>query len=349
MTSRSVKFDPETWLQGDREAERLLSRDQLRRREAQAEPRRAAPPAAAERTGIRAILESGLAARQRLPMLDVVLDRLARMLTTSLRSFTADTVEVAVDAIESVRVGDFLDSVPQTAMIGVFHVREWTDSGLLVFDGDLVRAMLDVLLGGRRIAATVTPPRDYTAIEVALAERVAGIVMTDLSAAFAPLSPATFQLDRMETTPRFASMAQPASAAICVRLRVEMEDRGGCFRLFVPYAMLEPVRALLLQRFAGETFGKDALWERHLAAELRHTRVAVKAVLGEQRMTLADVMAFKVGQTILFGASSHAPITLRCGESVVARGRMGRVGTAIAVQVDGDAAMRDARARFRDE
>ena len=49
----------------------------------------------AERTGIRAIINSALVSYERLPMLEIVFDRLVRLMTTSLRNFTSDNVEVS--------------------------------------------------------------------------------------------------------------------------------------------------------------------------------------------------------------------------------------------------------------
>jgi flagellar motor switch protein FliM len=101
----------------------------------------------------------------------------------------------------------------------------------------------------------------------------------------------------------------------------------------IPHATLEPVRALLLQRFTGETFGRDRIWERHLASELQRTRVEVEAVLGEQQMTLAEVMGFKPGQTLLFGTREEHPVALRCGGRTIGHGRMGRSGNQVAVRL----------------
>ena len=59
-----------------------------------------------ERTGIRAIINSALVSYERLPMLEIVFDRLVRLMTTSLRNFTSDNVEVSLDNISSIRFGD---------------------------------------------------------------------------------------------------------------------------------------------------------------------------------------------------------------------------------------------------
>ncbi|KAK0360423.1 hypothetical protein LTR94_027369, partial [Friedmanniomyces endolithicus] len=46
-----------------------------------------------EKSGIRAIINSALVSYERLPMLEIVFDRLVRLMTTSLRNFTSDNVE----------------------------------------------------------------------------------------------------------------------------------------------------------------------------------------------------------------------------------------------------------------
>src|SRR5204863_4658242 len=65
-----------------------------------------------EQSGIRAIVNSALVSYERLPMLEVVFDRLVRLMSTSLRNFTSDNVEVSLDSITSIRFGDYLNSIP---------------------------------------------------------------------------------------------------------------------------------------------------------------------------------------------------------------------------------------------
>ena len=80
---------------------------------------------AGERTGIRAIINSALVSYERLPMLEIVFDRLVRIMSTSLRNFTSDNVEVGIDNIISLRFGDYLNSIPLPAMLAVFKAEEW--------------------------------------------------------------------------------------------------------------------------------------------------------------------------------------------------------------------------------
>ena len=240
-----------------------------------------------ESSGVRAIINSALVSYERLPMLEIVFDRLVRLMTTSLRNFTSDNVEVSLDNISSIRFGDYLNSIPLPAILAVFRAQELDNYGLLTVDSNLIYSIVDVLLGGRRGTAAM---------------RIEGGPTPPSSGSWCsgwwrwcwptprrrsnPLTPVNFTLDRLETNPRFAAIARPANAAILVKLRIDMEDRGGRIELLLPYGTLEPIRKMLLQQFMGEKFGRDNIWESHLATELWSTQTEVRAVLDEQKISL---------------------------------------------------------------
>ncbi|HEX2592316.1 MAG TPA: flagellar motor switch protein FliM [Rhizomicrobium sp.] len=288
-----------------------------------------------DKSGVRAIVNSALVSYERLPMLEIVFDRLVRLMTTSLRNFTSDNVEVSLDNITSIRFGDYLNSIPLPAILAVFRAEQLDNYGLFTVDSNLIYSIVDVLLGGRRgTSAMRIEGRPYTTIERTLVQRMIEVIMQDMMQAFEPLAPVNFTLDRLETNPRFAAIARPANAAILVKLRIDMEDRGGRTELLLPYATLEPIRKLLLQQFMGEKFGRDSIWESHLATELWATRVDIDAILDEQTMPLQRVRDWQVGETIMLNATPESKIEMRCGGVPLLKGRMGRVGSSVAVRVD---------------
>ncbi len=287
-----------------------------------------------DNSGIRAIIDSAMVSYERLPMLEIVFDRLVRLMTTSLRNFTSDNVEVSLDRITSVRFGDYLNSIPLPAILGVFKAEEWDNSGLLTVNSNLIYSIIDVLLGGRRGQTAIRiEGRPYTTIETNLIKRMIEVVLADAELAFRPLSPVKFNIDRLETNPRFAAISRPANAAILVRLRIDMEDRGGTIELLLPYATIEPIRDVLLQMFMGEKFGRDSTWEGHLATEIGQAQIAVDAVLYEAQLPLKQIMKLNVGDTLMLEMKSDAMVIVRCGEVTLTEGRMGRVGDRVAVRV----------------
>ena len=287
-----------------------------------------------ENSGIRAIIDSAMVSYERLPMLEIVFDRLVRLMTTSLRNFTSDNVEVSLDRITSVRFGDYLNSIPLPAILAVFKAEEWDNFGLATVNSSLIYSIIDVLLGGRRGASAVRiEGRPYTTIETSLVKRMIEVVLADAELAFKPLSPVKFNIDRLETNPRFAAISRPANAAILVRLRIDLEDRGGNIELLLPYATIEPIRATLLQMFMGEKFGRDQIWEGHLATEIGQAEIGVDAVLYEEHLPLRRMMKLKVGDTLMLELKPDATVKLRCGDVTLTEGRMGKVGDRIAVRV----------------
>jgi len=287
-----------------------------------------------DNSGIRAIIDSAMVSYERLPMLEIVFDRLVRLLTTSLRNFTSDNVEVSLDRITSVRFGDYLNSIPLPAILSVFKAEEWENFGLATVNSSLIYSIIDVLLGGRRGQGTVrVEGRPYTTIETNLVKRLIEIVLADAELAFRPLSPVKLTIDRLETNPRFAAITRPANAAILVRLRIDMEDRGGVIELLLPYATIEPIRAVLLQMFMGEKFGRDPIWEGHLATEIAQAQIGVDAVLYEAQLPLRQIMSLNVGDTLPLDVKPNAMVTVRCGNAALTEGRMGRVGDRVAVRI----------------
>ncbi len=284
--------------------------------------------------GVRNLVDSGTVSYERLPMLEIVFDRMVRLLTSSLRNFFSDNVEVTLNGITSVRFGDYLASIPLPAVLNVFKADPWDNYGIVTVDSSLIYLVIDVLLGGRRGHTSVRMDgRPYTTIEITLVRRMLDIVLADAEKAFEPISPVKFSTDRIETNPRFASISRPANAAILIELHLDIEGRGGRVEILLPYATIEPIRDMLLQSFMGEKFGRDPIWEEHLATEIWQAKLDVDAVLYEAKLPLHKVIDLKIGDTLMFDLKSDPMVQIRCGDQLLTQGRMGRIGENIAVQV----------------
>lgn len=284
--------------------------------------------------GVQAIVDSGVVQYERLPMLEIVFDRMIRLLSTSLRNLFQDNVEVTLDNITSVRFGDYLNAIPLPTLLGVFRAEQWENSGLVTVDSNLAYATFDLLLGGKRGGSSSRlDGRPFTAIEMTLVRRLVEIVLGGLEMSFQPLSPVSFGIDRIETNPRFATITRPGNAAILISLRLDVDGRGGMLQILFPYATIEPIRELLTQSFMGEKLGRDHVWEGHLATEIWQADVTMDAVLHEMMLPLKQVMSLKVGETLMFDAKPSDLITVRCGDWALTQGRIGRVDGHIAVQV----------------
>ena len=285
--------------------------------------------------GLRALLENKSVTYERLPMLEVVFDRLVRSLSVSLRNLTSDNVNVAVTSIDAVRFGDFMEQVPTPPLINVFQIIEWDNYGLLTVDQTLAFAIVDVLMGNRDSSAPRVEDRPYTNIERSLVERLAQMILSDLTHAFEPVMALNIHFDRLESNPRFVQITRPGSGCIRARLKIEMDSNVGNVELLLPYGLLEPARDQLLQLFLGEKLGRDIIWESHFSNQLLLSHVDISAELDSVYLPLREVLGWKVGEVLQLSATPDSLISLHCSGKELFRGTMGRKGDRVAIRVSG--------------
>ena len=291
-----------------------------------------------QKNGMQAILGNNMVSYERLPMLEIVFDRLIRLMATSLRNYTQDNVEVTLDSIESMRFGEYIDSLTLPTLLSVFKTDEWDNYGLITLDSAIIYSMVDVLLGGRHgTAAMRIEGRPYTPIELNIIKEIIQLILGDLSTAFDPITSVGFVFDRLETNPRFATITRMSNAVIVARLRIDMEDRGGKIDLMIPYATLEPIRDLLVQMFMGERFGRDTIWENHLMSQLWDTNVEVKAVIKETTALLSNISSWKKGSFFPLEIAPTDDISVLCGDVPLFNGVMGRKEDNVVVKINGKA------------
>lgn len=289
--------------------------------------------------GLAAILESGQIYSERFPILDVVYDRLVRLLSTTLRNFTGDNVDVSCSRIMTTRFGDYLNSIEPPAMLGVFQAVEWDNQGVLVLDGQMIYSMIDVLLGGRgkgvvHNSNTRFDGRTNTAIERSLIEKLITVILRDFSESFEPITPVEFRYERLETNPRFAAVALEKNGVLLVTVNLEMEDRKGHFDIVLPYATIEPVREILLQNFMGEKFGRDNIWEGHLADRIWEADLVIDASLPAEEFSLGDILNWQEGSQIVLSSTMQSPIHLKSAGYELMIGRLGQKNGFVAVKVN---------------
>lgn len=285
--------------------------------------------------GLAALLSGEKIYSERLPILDVVFDRLVRLLTTTLRNFTSDNVDVSCSRVTSVRFSDYLNSIPLPTLIGVFKAKQWDTPALITIDNQLIYSIIDVLLGGKKSAQTGrSEVRPYTTLERNLVERLIEVILADFTKAFSPICPVDFQHERLETNPRFAAVVHEKNVAMKIVFKLEMEDRGGHFDIVIPYSSVEPVRDLLLQNFMGEKFGYDHIWEDHLASRIREADVTLEAALPTEEFLLKDVLNWKEGSHITLSSTLQSPIFLSSQNHQLLLGKLGQKNGHVAVKIN---------------
>jgi flagellar motor switch protein FliM len=271
---------------------------------------------------------------ERLPMLEVVLERLAKTFQSSLRRFAGDNVVVTANPATNLRFGDYLKNLPMPSLLCVIRIDGTNAPGLIAAGPEIVASAVDLLLGGRQTQAPTAAGRAVTAIERTLTERLVRLMLADLQTAFQPVVDLRFRLERIETSPRFAGITRESNGVLVSSLGLEVDGRGGKLDLVLPHASLEPLREMLRQNYPGDRFGRDPLWEQHLTEQLLVSHIQLSAILDEPTVELGSLMGWKVGSTLTLDATPTSSVKVYCGKSAVFKGSMGRHDDRVVVRID---------------
>lgn len=283
--------------------------------------------------GIRALLDSNIISYERLPTLNLIFDKFERLLSTSMRQFTADNVDISIENMTSVRFGEYLNTIPLPSGMVAINAVGLEGYILMVYESRLIYAVVDVLLGGRKAKPAKVEGRQFSTIEISMIENLTAVILRDLGEAFSPVAPIEFVYERMESNPRFVAITPDTNACILVSIRMSLEGREGIMYFCLPYATLEPVREQLLQQSMGEKFGHDNIWENHLAATLYRSHITVKAVIAEKTMRLNQLLKWRLGDTIPLDVGPNSSIIMKCEGIPTLSGKMGKMDGRIAVKV----------------
>jgi flagellar motor switch protein FliM len=283
--------------------------------------------------GIRQLVNSSVISYEKLPMLSVIFDRFERLMSTSLRQFTADNVDISIESVSSVRFGEYLNSIPLPAGISVVNAEGLGGSILMVYESKLIFGVVEVLLGGRKSKHSRVEDREFTKIERAMITELTNMMLGDLISAFEPVAPVEFKYERMESNPRFAFITQENNACILVTVKIALDGREGKVQFCMPYATLEPIREQLLQKFAGEKFGQDNIWENHLAQNLYDADIVAKVELAKVKVMLNEALKWKIGDVLKLNVKPNQPVKINLEGITAMIGQVGNVDDQLAVKI----------------
>ncbi|WP_153772089.1 FliM/FliN family flagellar motor switch protein [Labrenzia sp. CE80] len=270
----------------------------------------------------------------RLPMLPVVFDRMARVLADAMRQKSASPSYVSVSCVENDRIGDVLDEFESNALVAVLYSPEWDARVLVGFDRDFIFTMVDVLFGADGTEPPIDEERSFSNIETRIARTVFEVAAKALEDSFEPIAKTKLKLERIESRMDFAVVGRRNNPAVVARLLLQAIGRGGEVFVVMPHATLNPLRQRLSQVLAGEMSTRDKQWTQHFHNEIQRTEVKLEAILEEREMSLGDISSLRVGQTIELQATAHSPVMLSCNQQPVFNCQLGQLNGSYTLQIE---------------
>ena len=241
--------------------------------------------------------------RGRMPVLEIVNDRFARLCTNALSNALRKRVELNPLSIDMTKFGDFMRSLPVPTSINIFKMDPLRGSAIIVVDARLVFALVEAFFGGQGSQPKIEG-REFTRIEQAIVDRVIKIVLENLEESWRPVHDVSFELVRSEINPQFAAIVPPSDVVVVITFEVELETALGSLTMCLPYATIEPIRSKLHASFQTERLEVDHAWVSRLKERLLETPVELKVHFGDTKLSGNQLLRLKVGDVILLNTDT---------------------------------------------
>jgi len=243
----------------------------------------------------------------RMPRLEMVNERFARLFRTSLSSMLRHPALVTVMPVAVQRCGDFLRTLPLPSSINLVRLAPLRGAAAVVLAPALVSAVVDKYFGGSGRAAKIEG-REFTATELRIAEVVRKSIFGDLKEAWAPVVAIEPEYFATETNPQFVNQLSPAELVVIAPFRIDLDGDGGEVQLVLPQSMIEPLRDRLDFGQRGNTETPDARWYESLRGEVEKAEVGIRTVLGNADVTLGKLLALRPGDVVPFDFAGQATV-----------------------------------------
>ncbi len=236
--------------------------------------------------------------RGRLPTLEMINERFARLFRTSLFNMLRRTADLSVSSIQMQKFSEFVHSLFVPTSLNMIRVPPLRGKGLFVLDPKLVFSVVDNYFGGSGRFHTKIEGRDFTPTENRVIQLLLKSAFNDLEAAWKPVFRVNFEYSGSEVNPQFANIVSPSEVVVVTSFHVDLENGGGDFHICMPYSMVEPIRELLDAGVQSDRGERDERWERSLKEEIMGAQVELSSTLTEVQMSLRKLANLKKGDVI---------------------------------------------------
>lgn len=259
--------------------------------------------------------------RGRMPTLEMINERYARLFRISLFNLLRRTAEIAVGGVQMLKFSEYVHSLFVPTSLNMVKVLPLRGTALFVLDPKFVFTVVDNYFGGDGRFHTKIEGREFTPTEMRVIQLILNQAFSDLKEAWGPIMDLDFEFINSEVNPQFANIVSPTEVVVVTVFHVELEGGGGDIHITMPYSMLEPIREVLDAGVQSDIDKTDERWISALRDEIEQANVPLSCRIAEMEINLRDMLELKPGDIIPFEMPELATI---CAQNVpVLRGKFG--------------------------
>jgi flagellar motor switch protein FliM len=258
--------------------------------------------------------------RGRMPTLEMINDRFARLFRVGLFNMIRRTPEVSVAPVSVMKFSEYTQRLLVPSSLNLIKLNPLRGTGLLVMDANLVFTIVDSFFGGSGRYAKVEG-RDFTVTEGRVIQMVMKQAFADVREAWSMVADLKVEYVNSEVNPQFANIVSPSEVVVVTSFKIDLDGSGGELHVTMPYSMIEPLRELLDSGIQSDRADRDDHWTSTLRGEIEEAEITLVPVLGSGSVTVGRLLDLKPGD--ILGCDFDGQVTLLAEGVPVLRGSYG--------------------------
>lgn len=237
--------------------------------------------------------------RERLQSLEIINERFARQFRMGLFNLLRRSPDITAGPIKIQPYHDFARNLPVPTNLNLIHLKPLRGTALFVFSPSLVFIAVDNLFGGDGRFPTKVEGREFTHTEQRVVKRMLRLALEAYGDAWNAIYKLDVEYVRSEMQVKFTNITtSPNDIVVTTPFHVEIGNLTGEFNICIPFAMIEPLRELLVNPPMENSRQEDQSWRDTLAKQVQHSELELVANFADVSLRLSKVLKLQPGDVL---------------------------------------------------
>lgn len=266
----------------------------------------------------------------------MIFENFSKMAGNTVSNMIHANVEIKIGAIEQVSFDEFIHSIPNPTLMGLFFSKPLNGSQIIEINPQFCVQVIELMLGGSESSYTKNLKKkdNFTDIELGILEEVMLGILRAFEAAWSDVIELETELDDIQTNPQLLQTMSPNEPIILISFVIEVFRNKSFMNICIPYMSFEDITDKLSMKnwFDFEKEGNEQNREV-LAEKIKSLIVDVQVDLGKTYITVDDFLQLEVGDIIQLDKKISDPLNMYIEDKLHYLVKPGKVDNKLAVEV----------------
>ncbi len=268
----------------------------------------------------------------------MIFENFSKMAGNTVSNLIHTNVEIKIGAIEQVSFDEFMHSIPNPTLLGLFQTKQFKGIQIIEINPQFCVQAIDLILGGADSAynKNVRKIGSFTDIELSVLEEVIIELVKAFELAWSDVIELGTRLDSLVTNPQMVQNMSPNEPIILASFAVEVLKNKSLMNICIPYMFFEDITDKLSMKnwfdFDIED-DEDEDNKKKLAESIKSSAVNLQVNLGKEILTVEDFLHLEMGDIVRLDKRIDEPLEMYIEDRLHFLIKPGQVDNKLAVEI----------------